>query len=110
MSVIVNRNTTQAPNLTSGLTGTQMIKFIAAPRVYIKALDATPTPILVKSNGATPSGYIDLGSVDGTVKVTYTKDVKEVRLGMDEILMATYIGKKTAGLEFSRSEEHTSEL
>ncbi len=101
MAVIVNRNTTQAPNTTVGLTGTQVIKFINAPRVYIKTLDSSPTPVVVKSNGTTPSGWTDLGSVDGMAKVTYTKDVKEVRLGMDEILMATYVGKKTAGFEFS---------
>jgi hypothetical protein len=38
------------------------------------------------------------------VKVTYTKDRKEVRTGMDEVLRATYSGKKTAGFEFTLSQ------
>jgi hypothetical protein len=101
MAVIVNKNTTQAPMSTTGLTGAQVLKFITAPRVYVKALDATPTPVLVKSNGSTPSGWTDLGGIDGTLKITYTKDMKEVRTGIDEVLRAVYIGKKTAGFEFN---------
>lgn len=103
MSVITNLNTRQNP-ITSGQTGTQVIKFIQAPRVYIKAVDSTPTPITVKSDGATPSGYTDLGIVNGVVKITYTKDVKEVRTGIDEVLRQTYIGKKTGSFEFSLSQ------
>jgi hypothetical protein len=103
MAVISNLNTRQNP-IASGRTGTQVIKFIDAPRVYIKAVDSTPTPITVKSNGTVPTGYTDLGIVNGKVKITYTKEVKEVRTGLDQILRQTYVGKKTANFEFQLSQ------
>lgn len=103
MAVIANLNTRQDP-VASGLTGTQVIKFIDAPRVYIKTADTVATPITVKSNGATPSGYTDLGIVDGKLKITYSVDVKEVRTGIDETLRVTYGGKKTASFEFNLSQ------
>lgn len=99
MSVISNLNTQQTP-ITSGLTGTQVIKYVPGPRVYIKAVDATPTPVLTKSAGVLPGGWTDLGIVDGVAKVTYTKDTKEVRTGIDQILRSIYTDKKTGTLEF----------
>jgi hypothetical protein len=103
MAVISNKNTTQTP-LSIGSTGTQVIKFIDCPRVYIKAADASPTPITTKSNGATPSGYTDLGIVKDKVKVAYDKEMKEVRTGIDNVLRATYTGQKTATFEFVLSQ------
>ncbi len=103
MAVIVNRNTQQTP-ITAGLTGTQAVKFIHADRVYIKTADVSSTPITVKSNGSTPAGYTDLGIISTPVAVTYTKDVKEVRTGIDEVLRATYDGKKTGKFEFQLSQ------
>jgi hypothetical protein len=99
MAVIVNKNTSQTP-ITSGLTGTQVVKFIDAPRVYIKALDATPLPVTTKSNGSTPSGWTDLGSVEGKVAIRYEKEIKEVRTGIDQILRQSYVGQKTGSFEF----------
>lgn len=103
MAVIVNKNTSQTP-VSSGLTGTQVIKFIDAPRVYIKTSDTVATPILVKANGSTPSGYTDLGIVEGKVKITYSKEIKEIRTGLDQILRQSYVGQKTGNFEFSLSQ------
>ena len=103
MAVIVNKNTTQTP-ITSGLTGTQVVKFIDAPRVYIKAVDSTASPVTVKSNGSTPSGWTDLGIVDGKVAITYEKELNEVRTGIDNILRASYVRQRTGSFEFSLSQ------
>jgi hypothetical protein len=100
MAVIVNTNTRQNPMLATGLTGTQVIRFIDGPRIYIKAVDTTPTPITIKSNGAIPAGYTDLGIVDGKAKVTYTKSIEEVRTGIDQVLQAEFVNKKTMQMQF----------
>jgi hypothetical protein len=89
MPVISNLNTQQTP-----LAG-QSIKWIDSPRVYIKAKDTTATPIVVKSNGATPSGYTDLGIVDGPVAVAYTKEVNEIRTGVDNVLRISYVRQRS---------------
>lgn len=98
MAVIVNKNTNQQP-ITTGLTGTQMIKFIDAPRVYIKAKDSTATPITVKSNGTTPGSYTDLGVVEGKARVTYEKELNQIRTGIDNTLRGSYVKQRTGGLE-----------
>lgn len=103
MAVIVNTNTQQTP-IATGLTGAQVIKFIDASRVYVKAQDTTPAPPTTKSNGNVPAGWTDLGIINDKVKITYTKDVKEVRTGIDEVLRAVYNGKKTGNFEFSLSQ------
>ena len=99
MPVITNLNTTQTP-ITTGLTGTQSIKVIDAPRVYIKTKDASPAIPYVKSNGVKPSGWTDLGVVEGKVKVNYSKERKEVRTGIDQVLRGTYSGQKSGDFEF----------
>jgi len=83
----------------SGSTGVQSVKFIAAPRVYIKAVDSTPTPVTTKSNGSLPAGWTDLGIVNGLAKVTYSKSTKEVRTGLEQVLRSEYIDKKTGNFE-----------
>jgi hypothetical protein len=103
MAVIVNKNTTQTP-IATGLTGAQVVKFIDAPRVYVKAVDSTPTPIVVKSNGSTPSGYTDLGVVEGKVRVAYDKEIAEVRTGIDQFLRQSYVRQKTGTFEFVLSQ------
>ncbi len=99
MAVISNLNTKQTPLSAPGLTGTQTIKFIEAPRMYIKSVDVSPAPVAVKSNGSLPSGWTDLGVVNGVVKVNYTRNTKEVRTGIEQVLRAEYIDKKTASFE-----------
>jgi hypothetical protein len=98
MAVIVNKNTTQA-SLGSGLTGSQVIKFIPGPRMYVKAVDTTATPVVAKSNGSTPAGWTDLGTVEGNARLAYDKEVKQVRTGIDQVLRASYIGQKSASVE-----------
>ena len=99
MAIINNLNTRQNP-ITTGSSGTQVVKFIDAPRVYIKAADASAAPVTAKSNGVVPSGWTDLGIVEGKVKIAYTKELKEIRTGIDQVLRATYAGKKTAQFDF----------
>lgn len=101
MAVIVNTNTRQNPMTTVGLTGAQVVRFIDGPRIYIKAVDSTPTPVVVKSNGVTPTGWTDLGIVDGKAKVTYTKSIEEVRTGIDQVLQAEFVNKKTMQMQFN---------
>lgn len=104
MAVASNKNTQQTP-VAMGKTGAQSIKFIPCPRVYIKAVDSiTAAPCAsyyAKSAGVTPAGWTDLGIVDGFATVAYTKELKEVRTGVDNILRLQYIGQKTATMEFN---------
>jgi len=104
-SVISNKNSGQAPMTQAGHTGLQSYKFIPAPRVYVKTADVTQnTPVqsyFAKSNGVTPTGWTDLGSVQGAVKVTYDQKTKEVRTGIDNLLRAAYLEQKGGNAEFS---------
>lgn len=103
MAVITNLNTTQTP-ITTGLTGTQLIRMIDAPRVYIKAKDTTAAPVVVKSNGSKPSGWTDLGIIEGKVRIAYEKERKEVRTGIDQYLRVAYAGTKSGSFEFVLSQ------
>ncbi len=103
MAVITNKNTAQDP-VASGRTGTQVVKFFDAPRVYIKTKDSSPTPIVVKSSGTTPAGYTDLGIVDGKVKVTYSKEITEIRTGVDNILRSSFVRQRTGTFEATLSQ------
>lgn len=103
MAVITNKNTQQTP-VASGLTGAQSIKWIDCPRVYVKAVDSSPTPITTKSNGSTPGSYTDLGIVSGKAKITYTKDKTEIRTGIDNVLRQTFVKQKNASFEFTLSQ------
>lgn len=105
MPVARNKNTTQQPMSTIGRTGAQSIQFIPAPRVYIKDADVlVSTPVesyFTKSNGVTPSGWTDLGIVDGKAVVSYTKKSNDVKTGLDQVLRATYTTEKAATMTFS---------
>lgn len=105
MALTVNRNTTQQPMSTPGRTGAQSVRFIEAPRVYIKASDAlVNAPVqnyTAKSNGVTPTGWTDLGIVDNKLKVTYTKKTKDVRTGIDNVLRAMYTNETDCTIEFT---------
>lgn len=110
-NVITNKNTSQDP-IVSGLTGTQSIKFIDAQRVYIKTADSTSTaPVGTyfsgyssKSNGSTPAGWTDLGIITGRPKINYTKKVKDITTGMDNVVRSVYVQEKRASLDFSLSQ------
>jgi hypothetical protein len=108
MAIIVNKNTSQQPQTSIGRTGTQSIKFIDAPRVYVKAPESqTAAPVasyFTKSNGVTPSGWTDLGIVNGKAKVTYTKKQKDVRTGIDNVFRSAYSDQKDCTLEFDMSQ------
>jgi hypothetical protein len=114
MAVIVNKNTTQSAAADSsgvvltGSTGVQSIRMIPACRVYIKAVDSTTAaPVqtyTVKSNGATPTGWTDLGTMVGPAKVAYSKELTKVKTGIDQITRYTYVSAKTAELEFNLSQ------
>lgn len=109
MAIAINRNTTQSPMAGGGKSGSQVVKFIPAPRVYMKAADTPLSAVPVQkyytaSNGSTPTGWTDLGIVQGMAKVTYTKKTAEVRTGMDESLRAAYVDNKAAQIEFNLSQ------
>jgi hypothetical protein len=105
MAIPNNQNFTQKGMLASGLSGVQVTKFIPGARIYVKAADpvlAAPiTSYMTKSNGAIPTGFTDLGSLDGDAKVTYTKNRKEVKTGIDNYLRAVYIDEKKMLIEFN---------
>lgn len=110
MAILVNKNTSQTPISTgTRLTTANVIKFIPAPRVYIRTADAiTSTPVqnyFTKSNGVTPTGWTDLGVVVGMAKIVYTKKTKEVLTGIDEYLRAAYVGSKQAQIEFDLGQD-----
>jgi hypothetical protein len=105
-----NKNTRQNPMSAVGKSGTQVVKFIPAPRVYIKAAESlTAAPVQnyqakTQATGDLPAaytGWTDLGIVNGNAKLTYEKKLAEVRTGLDGVLRDTYIESKTATLEFT---------
>lgn len=104
MAIIVNKNTTQVP-ITGGRTGTQSVKFIPAPRVYVKTADSqTAAPVqtyFTKSNGTTPTGWTDLGIVRGAAKVTYDQKLAEVKTGIDNVLRFAYTNERKGGVDFT---------
>ncbi len=104
MSILVNRNTTQTPMVTAGRTAPQLIRLIPAPRVYVKGADSTTAaPVqnyYTVSNGSTPTGWTDLGIVDGNAKMTYNTTVAMVNTGIDNYLRAAYVSAKEATIEF----------
>jgi hypothetical protein len=89
----------------TGRSGSQSVKFIPAPRVYVKTADSiVAAPVqnyFTKSNGVTPTGWTDLGVVSGNAKVTYTQKVKEVTTGIDQYLRGAYVDSKTGQIEFA---------
>jgi len=105
MAVITNKNTVQSPMTSVGVTGTQVIKFIPACRVYIKAADSvTAAPVqayYTKSDGTTPAGWTDLGIMEGDAKLTYNKEIIKVTTGIDKALRAVYTGTKEGTIEFN---------
>jgi len=105
MAIARNRNTTQAPNLVAGRTGTQSLKFIPAPRIYVKTPDSTTAAPLqtyfTKSNGVTPTGWTDLGIVDGNAAINYVKKTTQIKTGMDNYLRDEYTSEKSGTATFS---------
>lgn len=118
MAVIVNKNSQGTPITSGRLTSGASIRHIEAPRIYI-LLDASANPVaevlvacpvqkyMTKSNGVTPvpsSGtnvWADLGIVNGFLKVNYTKSVKPIETGIDQVFRTAYVNKKTITLEAS---------
>lgn len=105
MSIIINKNTSGLPMSQAGRTGVQSFKYVPAPRVYVKASDSiTAAPVqdyFTKSNGVTPTGWTDLGTVQGAAKLTYNAKVKEIQLGVDNRLYGAYLDNVAAQCEFS---------
>jgi len=108
ITVTSNKNTRQTPMTATGRTGSQPTKFIPAPRIYIKSADSvTAAPVqsyFTKSSGSTPAGWTDLGVIEGLANITYNKEIKDVKTGIDLVLRASYVGEKTAFIEFSLSQ------
>lgn len=107
MPVISNNWTTGHPFTTVGNTGAQSIVHIPATRAFIKAPDSTTAaPVLAyssysfKTNGIAPTGWVDLGPMSSTAKLTYTKSQKKVQMGIDKVTRLIYVDQKDAMLEF----------
>jgi hypothetical protein len=104
LPILVNKNTTQTPMTVAGRTGTQLTRFIPAPRIYVKAPDPiSPAPVqanFVVSNGTTIAGWTDLGIVSKGAKVVYDKKQKDILTGIDNYFRAAYVEQKTAKIEF----------
>lgn len=119
MAIVTNKNTAQNPITGVGRLSTQTIRHIEAPRVYLladsagntKTVTEINTPVqdyFVKSNGATPTllygstdTWLDLGIVDGYLKLNYNKNVKQITTGIDQVFRAAYVDKKVGTLEAS---------
>lgn len=86
---------------TTGLTGGQVLKFIRAPRVYVKAPDVVPSAPLSISNGTTPAGWSDLGIIEGNVKIGVEKKVSHVLTGVDGKLRGSYASEHMGTIEFT---------
>ena len=109
MPLTFNRNTTQKPMSALGLTGKQLVKFIPASRVYVKptdSQDAAPVQNYYSiSNGVTPTGWIDLGTLtDSGVKVTFDAKVNQVLTGPTKALRAAYLSGQGATASFGLSQ------
>lgn len=104
MAIAVSQFTAGAPLAAGGFTGTQSIKLIPAPRVFVKATPDSQTAAVVpsvKTNGSIVlAGWTDLGIVEGMAKVDYQKKPKEVTTGIDDVLRAAYIDSKHAQVDF----------
>lgn len=97
--VITNKNTTQSPLTTAGLTGAQSEFFVPASRIYVKTSDVTPAAPTTKSAGTTPAGWTDLGMMEATAKVTYTKTTVKLKSGIDKVLRQEYTTEITGAFE-----------
>lgn len=125
MAIIVNKNTQGTPIAGVGRIQAgsgQSIRHVEAPRMYLlaNAAGATITDSLtaapvqnyyVKSNGLTPTllyastnQWLDLGIVDGFLKLGYTKKVKEIRTGIDQVFRTAYVNEKMGTFEASLSQ------
>lgn len=56
---------------------------------------------MVFSNGVTPNGFTDLGSVLGGAKINYSRKVKEVTTGIDNYFRGAYANGSSAQIDFS---------
>lgn len=105
MSIVINKNTSGLPMTQQGRTGVQSYMYVPAPRVYIKAADSiSAAPVqnyFTKSNGVTPAGWTDLGTVQGVAKLNYNAKVKQIDLGIDNRLYGAYLDSTSATLDFS---------
>lgn len=101
MGVIRNKNTSQFAMTQAGLTGAQSEFFVPASRLYLKAVDAAPAPVVGKSAGKTPTGWNDMGIMDGNAKVTYTKNLNKILAGLDKRLSQVYDDQTTGTFEIN---------
>ena len=106
MSVTSNKNTAQSPLVGGGATGAQVLKYIAASRIYAKSPDPISAAVApsIKSAGYTPQGWTDLGVVEGPVKMDIQKKTKTIKTGVDGTFRASYADDRTAMTEFTLSQ------
>lgn len=109
MPILVNRNTTQSPMSATGLTGRQVVKWIPASRIYVKtadSVDAAPVQNYFNlSNGTTPNGWTDLGTVNQPgIKLVTDSKVVQVTTGPLSALRSAYYSNKGMHATFELSQ------
>jgi hypothetical protein len=114
MAILVNKNTTQGPLRTLGRTGTQSVRFIPAPRVYLfpPNYSSNPPVFFGTFGGATLSGAIDAGIVEGNAVVTLSRTVNPVFCGVDKMLVGMCSQSIRGQIDFTLSQfdDVTTEL
>lgn len=78
------------------------VKTVLAERCFIAAADTAYSDPGAKLDGATPSGWTDLGIVAGSkVTLTYTKEIRYIETGIDKIARGAYTMGKSAECQFT---------
>jgi hypothetical protein len=91
-----NAYTKQTPK--SGST----VKAVIAERCFVHTAATAYVDPVAKLDGATPSGWSDLGIVMGSkVALTYTKELRYVETGIERVRRASYLTQKTAQAQFT---------
>jgi hypothetical protein len=78
------------------------IRTVLAERVYYAAADTVYADPVAKLEGADPAGFSDLGIIGGSkVTLTYTKEVKGVMTGMEQVRRGSYSMAKACKATFT---------
>jgi hypothetical protein len=78
------------------------IRTVLAERVYFAAADTVFADPTAKLDGGTPAGFTDMGIVAGSkVTLVYTKEVKAVNTGMEQVRRGSYTMAKSAKCSFT---------
>jgi hypothetical protein len=102
--VASNKWTSQTP------LSNQIVKAVVAERVYYAPADTVYADPTAKLNGADPaSPWVDLGIVQGSkVALSYTKETKLIKTGIDNVTRGAYLTGKSAQAVFTLEQFDTT--